>query len=99
MEKTWTLYYWMGNGKSRVMGQLTCTREAVNKAIAELSEEHRTNLYTLPSNVRATKARRKLATFLWSSYRRLSNAIGLDRVTTESHGSCQGWSMVVAWVR
>jgi hypothetical protein len=49
MQKTWTLYYWMGNGKSRVMGQLTCTQEAVNKAIAELSEEHRTNVYALPS--------------------------------------------------
>jgi hypothetical protein len=49
MEKTWTLYYWLGSGKSRVMGQLTCTQEAVNKAIAELSEEHRTNVYALPS--------------------------------------------------
>jgi hypothetical protein len=41
-----------GNGKSRVMGQLTCMQEAVNKAIADLSEEHRTNVYALPANVR-----------------------------------------------
>jgi hypothetical protein len=48
VEKTWTLYYWLGNGKSRVMGQLTCTEEAVQRAIAELPEDHRDNVYARP---------------------------------------------------
>jgi hypothetical protein len=50
MEKTWTLYYWMGNGKSRVMGQLICTEETVQRAIAELPEDHRDNVYARPSS-------------------------------------------------
>jgi len=49
MQTSWTLYYWAGHGNSRVMGQLTCTQEAVNRVMAELSEEHRTNVYALRS--------------------------------------------------
>jgi hypothetical protein len=52
IDKTWTLYYWRGDGKSRVMGQLTSTEEAVQQAIANLPEQHRDNVYARPSSVR-----------------------------------------------
>lgn len=51
MQKSWTLYYWLGNGESRVMARLTGTKVAIDRAIAELPEEHRDNVYALPSTV------------------------------------------------